>query len=53
MNVLAQAAIERFLSRDPEEIRKDLAQAVRYLPDERFRAIMDVVLSEIDRRWPK
>ncbi len=53
MNGIAQAAISRFLSKPAAEVQADLGQAVRDLDDEKFRTIMNVVLAEIDRRWPE
>lgn len=53
MNGIEKMAVDRFLSKEPDEVRRDLGQALKEVGDTEFRVIVDVVLTEIDRRWPK
>ena len=50
---MQQGMIERFLAgKSPDELRALLTDALPKLLDDQLRAVMETVVTELNRRWP-
>ena len=50
---LQRLGLTAILKASPEQIRQGLKENLSTLRDDQMRAVMDEVLAEINRRWPK